>query len=779
MNDSLGRNNVDCDTERKMKLRAILVVITLFISQETLANCNVHTAVDWMDKAVLPVLPVRPADCAVAAQTPPDFNWPHAGRGVRYSLHVVEPAGKVRTATTAGNWYSWSETFVPGAYSWWVVARSAAGRETRSATRTFVVPDTAIPFVMEPVDRLLDQALSQGRPRGLPRGEMREALLRFLNGERREAFGKLLDRVDRYGSEPPPVEPTLDTTRIAARSEQVKVIQALWQMMNVEETRVLESAFAAAMTRRPARVDIAVRRMMNLTAWDPQGATSYASQFQVSRAIVRTLAVGYDWLYEFLTPAQRAVILSAINARMPALVDSVVGDARNMEHNALNSVGLTNLGVVASVSSLMVGELPVAADWFRQAVPLYANLLWPWGGGDGGYANGMNYAMWEIADAWLVWDTLKNAIGLNLADKAYARNFARTLMYFTPPGAAQGVFGDGAEQRMPHVYARYIKAYAQRVPVEEMRWLSALTVGEDASDLALLMGSSLQAVPVDRRFPDDYLNLSTGWVAMHSDLKARDRVSIYFKSSPYGSLSHGHADQNAIVINAAGRHLLVGSGYYDWYGSPHGKGWYKQTIAHNAVTFDGGRGQAIMDQGAQGAIRRFSAQTDYAFAQGDATRAYGGQLKRAVRTVVYLRPERVVIYDELESATPRLWELNFHALEAMQWNSGQLVISNGNVRACTSVWSPANFAFTQRSGFDDPPAMANHEQQWHAVLRSASPATSATWVTVIDIGCHASSGMPAISRTGDRVRIGLEGVEVIFDGGADPVVTRNSGAHNP
>lgn len=755
-----------------MKLRAILVVITLpLFSQAALALCNVHTVLDWMDKATLPVLPVRPADCAVVAQTPPDFNWPHAGRGMRYSLHVVEAAGKVRTVTTAGNWHSWSETFAPGVYSWWVVARSAAGRETRSATRSFVVPDAAIPFVMEPVDRLLDRALHKGRPRGLPRGEMRDALLKSLNGERREAFGKLLDRVDGYDSPPP--EPALDTRRIAGRAAQVKAIQAMWQMMNVEETRVLESAFAAAMTRRPARVDIAVRRMMNLAAWDPQGATSYASQFQVSRAIVRTLAVGYDWLHEFLTPAQRAGILSAINARMPALVDSVVGDARNMEQNALNSVGLTNLGVVASVSSLMVGELPAANEWFRQAAPLYANLLWPWGGDDGGYANGMHYAMWEIADAWLVWDTLKNAIGLNLADKAYARNFARTLMYFTPPGAAQGVFGDGAEQRMAHVYARYIKAYAQRVPVEEMRWLSALTAGEDASDLALLMGPPLQSVPVDRLFPNDYMNPSTGWVAMHSDLKARDRVSIYFKSSPYGSFSHGHADQNAIVISAAGRPLLVGSGFYDWYGSPHGKNWYKQTVAHNAVTFDGGRGQAILDQGAQGAIHRFSTQPDYAVVQGDATRAYGGQLKKAVRTVVYLRPERVVIYDELESATPRSWELNFHALEAMRWDAGQLVISNGSVKACASVWPPTSVAFTQRSGFDDPPAMASHEQQWHAVLRSALPTTSATWVTVIDIACHAS-GTPAISRTGDRVRVGLEGVEVIFDGGADPVVTRIS-----
>lgn len=758
-----------------MKMWAGVLTFILIFTQNALASCNVHTVADWMDKAGFPVLPVRPADCAIAAQTPPDFNWPHRWNVKRYTLHVRGPDGKERIASTASNWYSWGEVFAPGQYTWWVVAeRKDDDKAIRSSTRSFQVTDSATPFVMEPVDELLDRALHQARPRGLPHGELREALLQSLNGERHVAFGQLLVRVDRYASEPLPIEPSLDTREIAGRAEQVKAIQAMWRMMNVEETRVLESAFAAALTKQPSRVDTAVRRVLNLASWNPNGASSYASQFQVSRAITRTLAFSYDWLYEFLTPTQRATILNAIKARMPALVDSVVGTSRNMEQNALNPVGLTNLGVVAAVSTLMVGELPAASDWFRKAVPFYTNLLWPWGGDDGGYANGMNYAMWEIADALPVWDTLKNAVGLNLADKAYARNFARTLMYFTPPGSRQGVFGDGAEQRMPHIYARYITAYAQRVPVEEMRWLSPQMVGADPSDLALLMSLPLKSEPVNRDFSNDYFNPSTGWVAMHSNLKARDRISIYFKSSPYGSVSHSHADQNSIVINAAGQPLLIDSGYYDWYGSPHAKAWYKQTVAHNAITFDGGHGQAIMDQSAQGSIRLFSTQADYAIAQGDATRAYGGQLKKALRTVVYLRPDRVVILDELESDKARLWELNFHALEAMRWNSGQLIVSSGNVKACAYVWPAKSLEFKQRSGFDVPPSIPVKEQQWHAVLRSVSPATSATRVTVLDIGCHSSHGVPNISHTGDRIRIDLGDFNVIAGGGGDPVVNRAS-----
>ena len=40
---------------------------------------------------------------------------------------------------------------------------------------------------------------------------------------------------------------------------------------------------------------------------------------------------------------------------------------------------------------------------------------------------------------------------------------------------------------------------------------------------------------------------------MHSSLSDPNRLSIFFKSSPYGSYNHSHADQNSFVIHHRGR----------------------------------------------------------------------------------------------------------------------------------------------------------------------------------------------------------------------------------
>ena len=58
---------------------------------------------------------------------------------------------------------------------------------------------------------------------------------------------------------------------------------------------------------------------------------------------------------------------------------------------------------------------------------------------------------------------------------------------------------------------------------------------------------------------------------------------LQFKSSRFGSFNHSHADQNSFILSAFGRPLLIDSGYYPWYGSPHDVGWTRQTIAHNAL----------------------------------------------------------------------------------------------------------------------------------------------------------------------------------------------------
>ena len=54
------------------------------------------------------------------------------------------------------------------------------------------------------------------------------------------------------------------------------------------------------------------------------------------------------------------------------------------------------------------------------------------------------------------------------------------------------------------------------------------------------------------------------------------------------------------------------------YGTAHWWQWYKQTRAHNAVTYDGGQGQLVHEAGgyAPGALTRFEHQAAYDIVQG-------------------------------------------------------------------------------------------------------------------------------------------------------------------
>ena len=722
-------------------LRRILLACQLLLGLPLVAwaACDAAAPVDWMSSSGLPVLPVRPAQCASVSQSPPDFNWPHRRLGDRYRLVVRSMAGVEQAVSTTANWHMWDKPFAPGTYFWWVIATDSAGKDWRSASRGFTVPPDTPLFVVPDIAVLKAKTQARPHPRGLPQGLGRSALLQALSAERGPGWRQLLARVEADLKRGAVAEPTADPRGMPDRADQVKVIQSLWAMMNVEQTRVLEAALVAALTPGDDYLAHAHRLILGLAAWNPDGSSSHASQFQVNRALAVVLATGYDWLYDSWSPDERAALLRRIDQRMQPIASSAVGPMRNMENNALNSVGLTNLGVVAAVAAMTVGDLASSGNWFEQAVPLYTNLLWPWGGDDGGYANGLNYAMWEVADGWWVLDTLRNASGLDLGTKPYLRNFGRMLAYFVPPGSRQGLFGDGAEQQMPHVYARYVKALALRVDSPDLAWLASQSHGEDISNIALLAAPvSATRRAVHPPAQNDLSVASVGWVAMHSSLPAQDRRSIYFKSSPYGSVSHSHAEQNAFVINVGAKPLLMAAGYYDWYGSPHGMGYYKQTRAHNAVTFDGGVGQAIMNQGATGRISAFQGGDKIAWVEGDASKAYGGALTEARRRVTFFKPDLVVIQDWLASPTPRHWEVNLHAYAPLRWNDGQLEVTNGNLKACGLVWALAGIDFEQMDDFVPPPAMAQVEREWHGVFKVRGASTETSVITVVDLACRAA-----------------------------------------
>jgi hypothetical protein len=144
----------------------------------------------------------------------------------------------------------------------------------------------------------------------------------------------------------------------------------------------------------------------------------------------------------------------------------------------------------------------------------------------------------------------------------------------------------------------------------------------------------------------------------------------------------------------------------------------------------------------RGAITRFEHHADHDVAAGDATPAYGGKLTRAERTLVFLRPNLVIVHDALASREPRQWKWNIHALQQMRTGGDRAIrIRSGDATLCVDMHSDAAVEFVQTDRFSPPPREPNVPDQWHGAFVSKARSTTAEFVAVLRAGCTT----PAVS----------------------------------
>jgi hypothetical protein len=428
------------------------------------------------------------------------------------------------------------------------------------------------------------------------------------------------------------------------------------------------------------------------------------------------------------------------------------------------------LTYLAGICVLLAGDIPEAWGCVRDTLPLTLSWTSPWGGEDGGFGNGTAYATFTSADLLVAWYTLNWVTGVNVAQKAWTRNQGSFLAYFVPPGTPAGAFGDGAELRLTESWAHVGKAYGLYAPTPLGRWYASQLAGEESSRLDLLLAPPADPAPAP--FPAGTPNSawfpSVGWAAMHSDLADPARTSVYFRASPYGTYNHSHADQNSFVVHAGGQPLAIDSGYFDDYGTPHWSQWYKQTRAHNAITFDGGQGQVVFEETGNlgaGAITAFGSQPDHSIVSGDATQAYGGALSEAKRSLVYLHPNLVLVYDRLASGTPRQWEWNIHAVNAMNVTSSQkIAIANGGQTLCVDMLASPAIQFAQSDLFTAEPS-GNQPRQWHGRFSSVAASGSAEFIALLNVGCTATAASASQANGVWTVSIGAR--QVTIDAGGN------------
>jgi hypothetical protein len=215
--------------------------------------------------------------------------------------------------------------------------------------------------------------------------------------------------------------------------------------------------------------------------------------------------------------------------------------------------------------------------------------------------------------------------------------------------------------------------------------------------------------------------------------------------------------------------------------SPHHATVNRATRYKNALTFDGGIGQAepvvapgkpIESMDARGRLTNAFDNGNWAIASGDATLAYRGYdaakrtwtplLDGALRSVAYNRSAKVaVIYDWATSvAKARRWELNFNAVNPFTIESVTAKTVNGTASACIDIYGPAG-TYTATQGFAVAPETVNPDQYQ---LRYSVNAASNQFVSITVIREDCRSVPVSVNLNGTIATVGINGVgPLIFD----------------
>jgi hypothetical protein len=275
-------------------------------------------------------------------------------------------------------------------------------------------------------------------------------------------------------------------------------------------------------------------------------------------------------------------------------------------------------------------------------------------GPDGSYEEGAGYWGYTAMHMTLLAETVRRRLG---RDMRSLLNFQGTVRYglrMDFPTRRKGDcvnFGDAWAMGDIGVAAWTAREFRDGVAQHV-----ALTVGEvkshfvpvwfDPSVAPELPGPDMH----DVRFSNDIVVARSGW-------GVEDAV-VAFRSG--GPANHEHADRNSVIFKAYGERLL-----HDPYKAayshtdPHWK--LRLPESHTLVLIDG-KGHQYHDgregtnaSWAEARILRFESSPGRMIAVSDATPAYAlvnSDVRRVRRSLIYLKPYVLVLYDEMDLARP-------------------------------------------------------------------------------------------------------------------------------
>jgi len=442
----------------------------------------------------------------------------------------------------------------------------------------------------------------------------------------------------------------------------------------------------AAMTAR------AKEWLLEAASWDPMGVTSRAYTDEWAYRVCNALAWGYDWLHDDLSEDERTLVRNALLERTRDIAEHAILNAKihlfPYDSHAVRSVSLCI--VPACIALLGDNETDEAREWLHYSIEFLSTVYSPWGDSDGGWAEGTHYWMMGIAYLIDAANRLKSYTGLDLYTRPFFQNTGDFPLYCKPPNSRRATLGDDATQGdLPCIKTGLnLRQFAGATGNGAYQWYCDENLRTNSgTEMAfynwgwwdtnfdeLVFQTDFPVVPATP--PEGGLRhfKGIGWVGVqHAMGNVDEHIHFVFKSSPFGSISHSHGDQNSFCMSAYGEDMAISSGHYVAFNSSMHRQWRRQTRSKNAILINGKGQYAEKDKSkamnAAGRIIAAETREDHIFIHGDATAAYQSlspEVTNVEREIYFVRNSYFVMVDKIDADSPVTIDWRLHANEPFE-----------------------------------------------------------------------------------------------------------------
>ena len=671
----------------------------------------------------------RPREGQSLSITPPGLAW-YPAKGVHaYRVKIYDENNRTAYDQKIG-----AETvhlphkiLDPGQYHWDIHALDQNGKMlAKRGSMEFKISEGATEFPWIDPQEILDRI-----PVDHPRVQfVRSDLTNIRNGLKKEN-SKIWDYIKSQAEAnldtDPPIRPTyhlLEDPR-QRRLEYGKYFHYFRGKID-RALYYLSLAFLFSEEEHYARA--AKRILMEVADWPThdEDVSSVSAKWgdEAGLSMSRIAHKAYDWLYDSFSTGERLKVLKMCEERAwqthRRLVRKQYLTYPGESHDTRMIAYLSGMAVA------MKGESEGAKTWLEFSLKALTTTYPHWAGYQGGWAQGVAYGVWYNHFYIPAFDALEKSAGYSLWKRPFFTKFRQFYLYCTSPLAKMGPFGDAAERggpgSIPASYANLMHYHAQRFDDPYTAWwVAQVGNGQEVNGADNLIFSKKINPKPPNDIPQSKVFEGVGWAGLHSALaEPAEDTFMLFKSSPYGSVSHSHGDQNSFAIMKGGVSLTIPSGYYGpSYGMPHHAEWTRSTKANNCILVNG-EGQSLRDAQASGSIEKFVDETGYTYLIGNATPAYRGKLTLFKRHVLFLRPGIFLMLDELEAPETATFQWMMHSFDKMQIADNHITIQHEQARLRIWLYATHPLQLSQTDQFDTPfnagiPEAYRQERknQWH------------------------------------------------------------------